>query len=151
MVTQRRRWVNCVGYTINGVKDPCQCNLSTGKCKCGKRGQRMTTRAERLRQEALSLLERANEMESNQIPEPVGCEDGTNVIFFKKQFKPHDRYYSYSAVRANNTNGLWFMTGQLVAARTAYSWEGLVEWIQLGSDYEIWTCTSFELLAPTQR
>lgn len=109
----------------------------------------MTTKAERLRQEALNLLEKANQLEESQIPEPEGLEDGTNVIFFKKQFKPHDRYYFYSAVRVP-TSGMWCVTGQLMN-RAVHTWESLVEWIQLGSDYEIWSATSFERLEPTQR
>lgn len=101
------------------------------------------TRTEALRQEALLLLERANQLDSRP-EEPIEDEDGAAVVWFRKRFRtgPSTRY-TYAAVKAK---GRWYVSGANLSGRR-FTWDELLDWIeQNAACWDLWVATAFDQL-----
>lgn len=102
------------------------------------------TRAEMLERMAETKRQTARELEQEaawlrSMTEPVGIEDGTNVIYFEKTLNSGGKVYSYAALKTPHG---WYVTGK--TSPQALSWDALIQWI--GPDATVWTASEFTQL-----
>jgi hypothetical protein len=84
-------------------------------------------------------LERLDELPA----EPVSpFEDGTLVVFFRKQFAAYGPYYSYTCTKVTMSTGkgFWYISGSNALARRPWQWEELMQWLTAGERWELWLC-----------
>lgn len=119
----------------------------------GIKEQTMTDKIERLRAEALRLLEQANQLEENHIEEPVD-DDGNGLVWFTKRYSHYREgaNYTYAAVRVPAT-GMWYLTGVSQVThqlRNGRPWEELVEFIRDAQGYQLWSAVEYVKLGESE-
>ena len=116
-------------------------------------------RANILRAQALRVLEEADRLD-NLPKEPLGMDDGTNIVFFRVRFRgdvPPDRwnlpygstesnpFYTYVAVKAR---GVWHASGRKDLQWK--TWDAMIEWITSRPHWEIWTVSELSFMASSE-
>lgn len=140
--TQVNEWLRTNGYathfqgTTNRKGENTMVNLTDERGNTSPRLSMLERRIARLQAEADRIA---------SLPtEPQGMEeDGTNVIYFVKNFGGSNMY-DYAAVKAGDN--LWYTTGPRTPK--GYRWEDLIAWITDDgqTDVTIWATTEMEPL-----